>query len=245
VAAGIAALLLVPACGLVVVSKAPPGHVSLEAPALVQPDPAVEAAPAQVATVSVARATLQARRAALRIRNTACDGVRSGSGFALDPTLLIADQEVLPGAAALKLAHRKGAATPADASRVYRLGELAVAHVASRLPRAPAGKATTSSGASVAVVGYPLAPAPRLLPGVVVDTVAGAPFGVRGRVLRLTSALRDGDPGGPVIDAGGRIVAVAFTTDPRTGFAVAAPIATLRSLVAAHALEALPPCDGT
>jgi hypothetical protein len=80
---------------------------------------------------------------------------------------------------------------------------------------------------------------------VVVDRVAGAPFGVHGRVMRLTSALRHDEPGGPVIDAKGRIVAVAFATDPRTGLAVAIPIRTLRSLVARRALEALPPCEGT
>ena len=74
------------------------------------------------------------------------------------------------------------------------------------------------------------------------DSVAGAPFGVHGRVMRLTSTLRHDEPGGPVIDARGRIVAVAFATDPRTGFAVAVPIRTLRSLVAARSLEALPSC---
>jgi S1-C subfamily serine protease len=95
----------------------------------------------------------------------------------------------------------------------------------------------------VAVVGYPLGGTPRLLPGVVVDTVAGKRFGVRGPVLRLTSDLRRDEPGGPVVDAKGRVVAVAFATDPRTGFAIAAPIATLRSTVAAGSLEALDRCD--
>ena len=101
----------------------------------------------------------------------------------------------------------------------------------------------TASGASVAVVGYPLSRAPRLFPGVVVDAVAGAPFGIRGPVLRLTSDLRADEAGGPVVDAKGRIVAVAFTTDPRTGFAIAAPISTIRSSVANGSLEALARCD--
>jgi len=35
-------------------------------------------------------------------------------------------------------------------------------------------------------------------------------------------------PGGPVLDAKGRLVAVAFTHDPGTGLAVAVPIGTLR-----------------
>jgi hypothetical protein len=34
--------------------------------------------------------------------------------------------------------------------------------------------------------------------------------------MRLTSAVPDDDPGGPVIDAHGRIVGVAFATDPPT-----------------------------
>jgi serine protease DegQ len=244
-AVGLAALVLVPGCGLVVVSKAPGGEVRLEAPSLVEVDPAVEAKTTGIVNVSLARAGLHARRAALRIRNAGCDGVRSGSGFALGAKLLIADREVIPGAGALRVASRAGAPKKVAASRVYRLGEFGIAQVEDRLPRTGATEASAGSGASVAVVGYPLSATPRLLPGVVVDTVAGAPFGVNGRVMRLTSTLRHGEPGGPVIDAKGRIVAVAFTTDPGTGLAIAAPIGTLRSLVAARSLEALPPCDGS
>jgi len=185
------------------------------------------------------------RRGRLRVRNTGCDGIPTGSGFALDSKILIAHRDVLPGAGALKVAPRNGRARALDAARVYRLGEFGIARVEHRLPRKlPFGR-RTSLGASVAVVSYPLAAKPRLLPGVVVDRVAGTPFGVHGRVMRLTSALRHDEPGGPVIDAKGRIVAVAFATDPRTGLAVAIPIHTLRTLVARRALEALPPCEGT
>jgi hypothetical protein len=76
---------------------------------------------------------------------------------------------------------------------------------------------------------------------VVVDRVPRAPFGVRGRVLRLSSALREDEPGGPVLDPKGRIVAVAFAVDPSTGLAVTVPLSTLRSLVASRALETLEP----
>ena len=68
--------------------------------------------------------------------------------------------------------------------------------------------------------------------------------GVRGRVLRLTSPLPPGDAGGPVIDAKGRLVAVAFATDPTTGLAVAVPLDTLRALVTARALDPVPACGG-
>jgi hypothetical protein len=46
-----------------------------------------------------------------------------------------------------------------------------------------------------------------------------------------------------VLDAKGRLVAVAFTHDPGTGLAVAVPIGTLRALVAKRALDALAPCN--
>ena len=240
VVVGLAMLVLVPGCGLVVVNESPAGGVDLAAPALVEADPAVEAKTAPVATMSLARVRRQARSAALRIRNAGCD--RAGSGFALDSKLLLAGRDVVPGAGALRISSRKSAARAVGASRVYRLGDLVVARVAGRLPRRGAAVTRAHSGASVAVVGYPLSRAPRLFPGVVVDTVAGAPFGVRGPVLRLTSDLRRDEAGGPVVDAKGRIVAVAFATDPRTGFAIAAPVSTIRSSVAAGSLEALSRC---
>jgi hypothetical protein len=242
-AVGIAAFALIPRCGIVVVDDVPTGHVRLAAPALVEADPAVEARGAEVATLSPGRAARQVRRAMLRIRNSGCDGTPTGSGFALDPTLLIAQGDVLTGAGALRVAPRNGPGRTLDAAHVYRLGELGIARVAGRLPRTQPFARSAALGASVAIVEYPLSATPRIQPGVVVDRIAGAPFGVRGRVIRLTSALGDDGPGGPVVDARGRIVGVAFTTDPRTGFAVAVPIGTLRSLVSARALEAVPPCD--
>ncbi len=242
---GIAAFVLIPGCGLFVVDAAPSGNVRLAAPGLVEADPAVEARAATVANVSPARVRRQVRTAKLRIRNTGCDGIRTGSGFALGAKLLVADREVVPGAAPLKVTPRSGTTRSVTAARVYRLGELVVARVEGRLPRAASAGPSTASGESVAVVGYPLSATPRVLTGVVVDSVAGAPFGVRGKVLRLTSALADDEPGGPVVDARGRIVGIAFTTDPRSGLTVAAPLDTLRSSVTARVLESLSPCDGT
>jgi hypothetical protein len=244
VAIGIAALALVPGCGLLVVDKTPTGDARLDAPALVEADARVERLAVRQRQVTPARARQQVRRGALRIRATDCDGIPTGSGFAVDSKILIAARDVLPGAGRLRVARRGGRPKALAASRVFRLGELGIAQVDKRLPRSmPLGR-STALGASVALVGYPLSAKPRLLRGVVVDRVAGARFGVRGEVLRLTSVLAHDDPGGPVIDARGRIVGVAFTTDPSTGFTVAAPLSTLRSLVARRALDAVQPCDG-
>jgi serine protease DegQ len=237
------AALLLAGCGIVVVDEPKGDPQRIAAPWLVDVDPSVEAeTSARTLAVSRRSAKRQVRRGALRIRNTGCDGMPTGSGFALDSTLLIAHRDVLPGAGTLKVAPRKGRRLTVDATSVYRLGDFGIARVERRVPRTlPLGR-RVALGASVVVVGYPLAGKPRLLRGVVVDRVPGAPFGIRGRVLRLTSALRHDEPGGPVLDPRGRIVAVAFDVDPGTGLAVAVPIRTLRSLVAARALEALEPC---
>jgi len=243
-AIGIAAFALIPGCGLAVVGDASSGRVRLDAPPLVDLDPAVQTRAAAGATVAPGRARRTLRRDMLRIRTNGCAGVTAGSGFALGLHTVLASEEVLPAAATLKVRPRSGRVRTLAAARVFRLGELGVARVGGRLPgRSPSG-AKVALGASVAVVGGPLTPRPRLMQGVVVDAVAGARFGIKGRVLRLSSKLPEDDPGGPVIDAGGRIVGVAFTTDPGTGFAVAVPVGTLRSLVGARALEAAPTCDG-
>ena len=81
-----------------------------------------------------------------------------------------------------------------------------------------------------------------MLPGVVVDSVPGAPYGTRTKVVRLTSAVREGDTG-PVLDAKGRIVAVALGVDPRTTMGVAIPVSALRGRAAARGMEALSACN--
>ena len=146
VVVGLAMLVLVPGCGLVVVNESSAGEVDLAAPALVEADPAVEARTAPVATMSLARVRRQARSAALRIRNAGCDRVRAGSGFALDSRLLLAGSDVVPGASALRISSRKSAARAVGASRVYRLGDLVVARVAGRLPRRGAAVTRTGRG---------------------------------------------------------------------------------------------------
>jgi hypothetical protein len=244
IAVGIAAFSLIPGCGLAVVDNASENRIQLDAPALVEAEPAVEARSAAVASVAVGKARRALRRDMLRVRTKGCAGATSGSGFALDARTVLASREVLPASTTLAVVPRGGRTKTVAKARVFHLGGLGIARVGGRVPvRSPLAE-SVPLGASIAVVGGPLSPAPRLVPGVVVDEIAGAPFGVKGRVLRLSTRLRDDDPGGPVIDAKGRIVAVAFATDPATGFAVAVPLGTLRSLVAARTLAAAPACEG-
>ena len=233
--------VLLTGCGIVVTDEAPTGDIRASAPALLQVFPEVEAlAPAPARTLSPRRARRTAQRAALQIRIPACDDDPLGRGFALDSHTLIAPRDVLPGAGWVRVETANRRSTAVGAGSAYRVGELGVARVARRLPRAlTPGRA--ADGASVVVVADRDGKL-RMLPGVVVDSVPGARFGVRTKVLRVTSAVRDGDVG-PVLDARGRIVAVVLAVDSRTTFGVAIPVAALRGRWAARTLEALEACD--
>lgn len=240
---GLAFAATLSGCGAVVVEEPSSEPLRAPVPPLVELDPDVTAqAAARIPTLARDSAERKARRGALRVRNTACDGVSTGSGFALDAHTLITNRHVLAGASLLEVSTWSGRTLDVDSASVSRLGDLGIARVDRRLPQVlPLGGAARP-GASVTAVGYPLGGELRLLPGVLVDQVAGAPFGIPGSVMRLTTDVQPGNSGGPVLDATGRVVGVVFAIELRTRLALAIPVDTLRALVAGRDLEPLPPC---
>ena len=234
--------ILLAGCGLVVTDAAPTDVVQVSAPGLVEPFPEVEAfSPAPARTLSLGRRGRVARRAALQVLIPACDDDDTARGFALGPHTLVAHRDLVEGDGWVRVWTANRRSTAVGAASAYRVGELGVARVARPLPRRLPLALTVASGASVVVVaerGGKL----RMLPGVVVDSVPGAPFGARTKVVRVTSDVREGDAG-PVLDAKGRIVGVVFGVDSRTTLGLAVPVAALRGRSVGRALEALEPCD--
>ena len=239
------ATALLAGCGGVVVEEPPDEPLRAPVPAVVSVDPSVGSeVRARIPTLARDSAERKARQGTLRVRNTACDGVSTGSGFALDAHTLITNRHVLAGASLLEVSTWSGRTIDVDSANVSRLGDLGIARVERRLPQVlPLGR-QVAKGASVTAVGYPLGGELRLLPGVVVDHVSGAQFGIPGRVMRLTTDVQPGNSGGPVLDAKGRVVGVVFAIEIRTDLALAIPVETLKGLVASRDLESLPPCGG-
>ena len=234
--------VLLTGCGLVVVDEAPTSDIRASAPTLLSTFPEVTAlAPAPTRTLSLPKARRIARKAALEIRIPACDDDALGRGFALDAHTLVAPRDAVPGGGWVRVetANRRSAAV--GAASAYRVGELGVIQVARRLPRKLTPNPRVGAGASVVVVTERDGKL-RMLPGVIVDSVAGAPFGARTKVLRLSSAVQEGDAG-PVLDAKGRFVGAVFGVDERTSLAVAVPVSALRGRAAARTVEALDACD--
>jgi hypothetical protein len=234
--------ILLTGCGIVVTDKAPIDALHVSAPVLVPAIPEVDAlVHAPMRTLSLGRARKVAKRTALGIGIPACDDDPLGRGFALDAHTLVAHRDALPGAGWVRVTTANRRSKAVGAASAYRVGELGVARVDRPLPRRLRLAGSVAAGASVVVVTERNGKL-RMLPGVVVDSVRGAPYDARTKVLRVTSAVREGDVG-PVLDAKGRIVAVAFAVDSRTTLGVALPVSALRGRAASRTLEALDACD--
>lgn len=234
--------VLLTGCGVVVTDEAPTGEIRASAPRLLSTFPEVEAlAPAPTRTLSLGKARRLARTTALEIRIPGCDDEPLGSGFALDAHTLVASRDAVPGAGWVRVETANRRSTAVGAATAYRLRELGVIRVARRLPRSLGSDPDVGAGASVVVLTERDGKL-RLLPGVVVDSVAGAPFGAKTKVLRLSSAVQDGDAG-PVLDAKGRIVGAVFGVDDGTSLGLAVPVGALRGSAARRTVEALDACD--
>lgn len=232
---------LLTACGVVVTDEAPTDVLQVSAPTLAQPFPEVEAlAPAPTRTLSLGRARKVAQRAALQVRIPSCDDDAVGRGFAIDSHTLIAPRDLVEGGGWVRVETANRRSTAVGAASAYRVGELGVARVSRRLPRKLRVGPSVAAGASVVVVAEREGKL-RMLPGVVVDAVRGAPYGARTKVLRVTAAVREDDTG-PVLDASGRVVAVVFAVEPRTTLGLAIPVSALRGRGAARTLETLSAC---
>src|ERR671914_1293760 len=173
----------------------------------------------------------KARTLTVRIRNVSCEGVGTGSGFALSDHVLVTNRHVLAGADTLEVSTWDGKTLSVGTARVGVLGDLGVAVVGGKLPRAGAYGPAPANRAPVTVVGYPRGGPLTLSQGTVIDRVDGGKFDVEGAVLRLTATVVPGNSGGPVLDSEGRVVAIVYAIETATGFGLAIPVDTMRRLV--------------
>jgi len=175
-------------------------------------------------------AILHAGGSVVRVLSTACGLGIEGSGWVVQPNLIVTNAHVIAGADDTTVTTQDG--VELDATAVYYEPEddLALLRVQSPLPTLPI-TSDRPAGADAAVLGYPengpYAVTPARI-GETRTTVSEDSYG-RGPVDRTITALggdvRSGNSGGPLVDRQGQVVGIVFaatTRGPTGGFAVPA-----------------------
>jgi S1-C subfamily serine protease len=196
-----------------------------------------------------------AERMTLRVRNISCQGIATGSGFAVDPHTIITNRHVLAGASVLQLNTWDGTSLDADVdeSSTARLVDIGVTTVGAQLPAVAELGKDPKPGQKVSAVGYPLGGPLAISPGRVMRYLDGnsLPDGVAfdGRVLEVSSRIKHGNSGGPLLDQRGRVVGVVFagrpgaTEEDYMKVAYAIPLSSIRDLTDLGGRQPVVPCS--
>jgi S1-C subfamily serine protease len=212
----------------------PPSGPLLNALDRVDPSPTVfgPAAPVAAPNAKIARDP-EVRAAAdsvVRVLSTACGLGIEGSGWAVEPGVVVTNAHVVAGADDTTVTLQDG--TELDATPIYYQPrrDLALLQVGASLPALPISS-RRQAGEEAAVLGFPengpyaLAPA-RL--GETRATVSEDSYGngpVERTIVALSGNVRSGNSGGPLVDPRGEVVGTVFaatTGGTRGGFAIPA-----------------------
>lgn len=168
----------------------------------------------------------------VRVLSTACGLGVEGSGWAVEPDLIVTNAHVVAGAEDTTVTSREG--VEMDATPVYYEPEddLALLRVNATLPTLPISS-RRPAGTEAAVLGYPengpylLSPA-RV--GETRETVSEDSYGngpVNRTITSLGGSVRSGNSGGPLVDGDGDAIGTVFaatTSGSPGGFAIPAEL---------------------
>jgi len=214
----------------------PPSGPLLNALDRVDPAPSVigPAAPVAAPDQAIAsdRDVLAAGDSVVRVLSTACGLGIEGSGWAVEPEIVVTNAHVLAGADDTTVTTRDGAEL--DATPIYYEpdDDLALLRIGADLTPLPIGP-RRPVGSDAAVLGYPENGPYSLSParvGETRETVSEDSYGngpVDRRITALSGSVHSGNSGGPLVNADGRAIGTVFaatTSGPRGGFAIPAEL---------------------
>lgn len=212
----------------------PPSGPVLNALDRVDPAPSITGPAAPVARPGEAIATdpdvLDAGDSVVRVLGTACGLGVEGSGWTVQPGLVVTNAHVIAGSEDTTVTTQGG--VELDATPVYYGPEddMALLRIGANLPILPISE-QRETGADAAVLGYPengpYAVTPARL-GETRATISEDSYGngpVDRTIVALRGSVRSGNSGGPLVDSQGRVVGTVFaatTSGPPGGFAIPA-----------------------
>jgi S1-C subfamily serine protease len=212
----------------------PPSGPLLNALDRVDPAPTVLGPAAPVAAPDAKIASdpdvLHAGDSVVRVLSTACGLGIEGSGWAVEPEIVVTNAHVVAGSDDTTVTTQDG--VELDAVPVYYepRQDLALLRVGAPLQPLPIS-AQRTEGEDGAVLGYPengpysLSPA-RI--GETRETISEDSYGdgpVERTIVAMSGVVRSGNSGGPLVDPQGNVVGTVFaatTSGPRGGFAIPA-----------------------
>jgi S1-C subfamily serine protease len=189
-----------------------------------------------------------ARASVVRIRSVGPCGVAIGSGFVIDGNRLVTNRHVVEGSEQLNVETWDGRRVSIGAARQAIHTDLAVIELTGRSRRTldplPLARQPASPGDGLTAIGFAEAGPAVITHGQMVDTPPGRRhLGEPGTVVRMSTHLRHGNSGGPVLSDDQEVVGVAYALDPETELTLAIPMRRLRhTLDDPAALEPVRPC---
>lgn len=170
-------------------------------------------------------------RMAVRIRNVGCGTLTTGSGFAVDATVLITNRHVVAESDELQVSTYDGRDVDVTAAGTADLADLAIVRTAEELPSHPTLAGTDPApGDPVTVVGYPQGGRLTLTSGRVIGSTTDPLNENLGEVLVTDAPVEPGSSGSAAVDETGRVIGVVYAKNA-AGHSFLVPVSTLRTLL--------------
>jgi S1-C subfamily serine protease len=212
----------------------PPSGPLLNALNRVDPAPTVLGPAAPVAPPDAKIASdpdvLRAGDSVVRILSTACGLGIEGSGWAVEPGVVVTNAHVIAGSDDTTVTTQNGIELEATPIYYEPRRDLALLRVGAPLPPLPISS-RRQEGEDGAVLGYPENGPYSLSPARIGETritISEDSYGngpVERTIVAMSGIVRSGNSGGPLVDPAGRVVGTVFaatTSGPRGGFAIPA-----------------------
>jgi S1-C subfamily serine protease len=177
---------------------------------------------------------------ALRVRNTSCDGIATGTGFAISRYTLVTNRHVVDGALRVNINTWDGRSISAKILKASTYDDVAVLQVDQRLPRVSEITNKTFTGEQVKALGYPLGGQLTLTSGI----IQGSFYDDNSGSNRLLSSAKvlPGNSGGPLVNEDNQVVGVVTERLLKNNYSVAIPSRVLIQASKTASKNVVKPC---